>query len=398
MVKNVAFGKRRDYFFHMSDSGTEVGVSVGRQSGAARDHSGERAELIELVDDAVGRGAASAAAVMVSVDGRVVAEHAVGRVREWDSPVVPAERLRTAVDADTRFDLASVTKPIVAAALLAELDARGLGPDLRVADVLEEFREPSLGDVTVRHLLTHTAGFAAEWFDRDPDSEGRRFRAGARPAASVDVRHEYSCVGFIWAGFVAEALAGRPLDKVVRDRVLEPLGMTQTGYRPAAELRPVIAATEFQPGRGVVHGEVHDETAWALGGVSGNAGLFGTARDLLRFAEALRCGGRLGGRFSGHQVLAPAVVEALVTPVGILDVSGYRQALGVRVDEAWMRGLGPGAVGHTGFTGTGFATVPGGRRSVVFLTNRVHPTRSSTEILSLRERVVDAAARLGGRR
>ncbi|HEY6801542.1 MAG TPA: serine hydrolase domain-containing protein, partial [Agromyces sp.] len=249
----------------------------------------------------------------------------------------------------------------------------------------------------VRHLLTHTAGFSAEWFDRDPDPEARRFRAGARPAASVDERHEYSCVSFIWAGFVAEGLAAAPLDDVVRDRVLDPLGMTQTGYRPPAELRPVVAATEFQPGRGLVHGEVHDETAWALGGVSGNAGLFGTARDLLRFAEALRCGGRLGGR----QVLSPAVVEALVTPVaaaGVPEPTGYRQALGLRVDERWTRGLGPGAVGHTGFTGTGFATVPGGRRSIVFLTNRVHPTRSSTEILSLRERVVDAAARLGGHR
>jgi CubicO group peptidase (beta-lactamase class C family) len=380
MVKNVAFGKRRDYFFHMGDSDTEAGG----------------AELVEVIDEAVARGVASAAAVIVSVDGRTAAEHTAGRVRSWDFPGVPAEAPGVAVDVHTRFDLASVTKPIVAAALLAELDARGLDADLRVADVLEEFRESAteLGDVTVRHLLSHTAGFAAEWFDRDPDSGGRRFRAGARPAASVGTRHEYSCVGFIWAGFVAEALAGRPLDAVVHHRVLGPLGMTQTGYRPAAELRAVIAATEFQPGRGLVHGEVHDETAWALGGVSGNAGLFGTARDLLRFAEALRCRGHLEGR----QVLAPVVAKALVTPVEIPDAAGYGQALGPRVDEKWMRGLGPAAVGHTGFTGTGFATVPGGRCSVVFLTNRVHPTRSSTEILSLRERVVDAAARLGGRR
>ncbi|HET6671962.1 MAG TPA: serine hydrolase domain-containing protein, partial [Agromyces sp.] len=390
----------RDYFFHMSDSGICAGSSVARRNWVGHDPSGERAAcaddagLVELVDDAVARGVASAAAVIVSVDGRVVAEHATGTVRAWDSPGVPAETPGAAVDADTRFDLASVTKPIVAAALLAELEARGRGPDLRVADVLEEFREPDLRHVTVRHLLTHTAGFAAEWFDRDPDPEGLRFRAGARPAASVDARHEYSCVGFIWVGFVAEALAVRSLDEVVRDRVLDPLGMTQAGYRPPAGLRTVIAATEFQPGRGLVHGEVHDETAWALGGVSGNAGLFGTARDLLSFAEALRCGGRLDGR----RVLAPAVVKALVTPVEMPEVTGYRQALGLRVDEGWMRGLGRGTVGHTGFTGTGFATVPGGRRSVVFLTNRVHPTRSSTEILSLRERVVDAAALLGGRR
>ena len=165
-------------------------------------------------------------------------------------------------------------------------------------------------------------------------SGGVRFRASARPAASVGSAHRYSCVGYIWAGFAAEALAEAPLDRVVRARVLDPLGMSQTGFGPDASLRVSIAATEFQPQRGLVHGEVHDETAWALGGVSGNAGLFGTAGDLLRFAEALRCGGRLGGR----QALAPAVASALTTPFAAPGLAEYGQALGARVgDEADRR-------------------------------------------------------------
>jgi CubicO group peptidase (beta-lactamase class C family) len=363
------------------------------RSGSSAAHS----ELVDLVDRALADGAFSAAAVLVAVDGDTVLAHAAGSLKAWAAPGVPASVFEPggaapATSVDSRFDLASVTKPIVAAALLAELDARGLGPGLAVAELLPEFREPALREVTIAHLLGHTAGFPAEWFDRDPDPGGARFRAGARPAASVGSEHRYSCVGYIWAGFAAEALAEAPLDRVVRARVLDPLGMSQTGFRPEAALRNSIAATEFQPGRGLVHGEVHDETAWALGGVSGNAGLFGTAGDLLRFAEPLRCGGRLDGR----QVLPATVVSALTTPVAAPGLTEYRQALGPRIGEAWMRGLGEHATGHTGFTGTAFATQPGGRRSVVFLTNRVHPTRSSTEILTLRGRVVEVAARLGG--
>ncbi|WP_169053975.1 serine hydrolase domain-containing protein [Agromyces sp. H66] len=348
--------------------------------------------LDDVLEQAAADGAYSAAVVLVTVDGRLVYRHATGDIRSWDAPGVPAGRPWAEADASTRFDLASVTKPIVAAALLAELEARSLEPDLPVAELLDEFRDPALRALTLAQLLTHTAGFPAEWADRDPDPDGARFRARARPTAPPDAAHRYSCVGYIWAGFAAEALADAPLDEVVRARVLDPLGMAQTTYRPEPALRSAIAATEFQPGRGLVHGEVHDETAWALGGVVGNAGLFGTAGDLLRFAESLRTGGHLDGR----RLLSPAVATALVTAVPLPSNPGYRQAFGTRLDEHWMRGLGPRTAGHTGFTGTGFVTEPGGRRSVVFLTNRVHPTRSSTELHALRGRVVDLAAGLGG--
>jgi CubicO group peptidase (beta-lactamase class C family) len=351
--------------------------------------------LDRLIDDGLANGTYSAAVALVADDGRLVYRHAVGRVRAWDAPGVPATTPGASVEIDTRFDLASVTKPIVAAALLTELDARGLGPELPVAEVLDEFRTPPLQGTTIAQLLSHTAGFPAEWTDRDPDPGARRFRAGSRPEAPAGTRHRYSCVSYIWAGFALEALANAPLDDVVRANVLAPLGMEATAYRPAASSRPSIAATEFQPGRGLVQGEVHDETAWALGGVSGNAGLFGTAADLLRFAEALRTGGRV----NGAPALPAGVVEAMVTPIPLPVAAGdpgYRQGLGPRLDEGWMRGLGPRTAGHSGFTGTGFVTEPGGRRSVVFLTNRVHPARSSTELPALRGRVVEIAARLGG--
>ncbi|MRG60001.1 serine hydrolase [Agromyces sp. CFH 90414] len=365
--------------------------------------SASDAAVIRLIDEASRRGAFTAASAIVAVDGAVVLEHHVGTTRAWDAPGVPARRPGPAVTASTRFDLASITKPLVAAALLAELHARSLDVDLPVAQVLPEFADDAGSrhrDLTLGRLLDHTAGFPAEWLDRAPDPGGIRFRRDARPDAPPGSLHRYSCVGYIWAGFALEAIAQAPLAEVVRARVLDPLGMADTGYRPGAGLRTSIAATESQPGRGMVQGEVHDETAWALGGVSGNAGLFGTARDLLRFAEALRTGGLLGG----ERVLPEPVVAALTSPRplpgssegdGEPEEPAYRQALGPRLDDEWMRGLGRTTAGHSGFTGTAFVTEPGGRRSIVFLTNRVHPTRSSTELLALRGRVIDAAARLG---
>ncbi|MCM3657983.1 beta-lactamase family protein [Agromyces mediolanus] len=340
-----------------------------------------------LVDEALGAGIGSGASVVLAVDGSPIVDHHAGTVRRWDAPGVASTTEHPPVGPSTRFDLASVTKPIVAAALLAELTDRGLDASLPAAELLPEFREPALRTVRIAELLSHTAGFAPEWHDREADPGAGRFRAGARPVAPGGTGHRYSCVGFIWAGLAAEALAGAPLDAVVRDRVLEPLGMRDTGFRPHPGLRGRIAATEWQPGRGLVHGEVHDETAAALGGVSGNAGLFGTAADLLRFAEALRTGG------TGGPGLAPAVIEALTTPVALPDDPGFRQALGPRLDEPWMRGLGPATAGHTGFTGTAFATEPGGRRSLVVLLNRVHPTRESEAIHAFRARVARAAGR-----
>ncbi|MDQ0893287.1 serine hydrolase domain-containing protein [Agromyces ramosus] len=336
----------------------------------------------------------SGAVVLAAVDGAVEVHEVAGRTVAW----ADAERRVTAhgepVDAGTYFDLASITKVFTAAALLAELDRHGQDAEFAVAEVLPEFRDGPARAVTVRHLLTHTAGFAAEWLDRRRDADSRRRFRITRPIDAPGEVHRYSCVGYIWAGLAAEALSGLPLDHLIARHVTRPLGLADTMFRPPAALRSRIAATEVQhePDRGLVHGEVHDETAWALDGASGNAGLFSTAGDLLRVAELFRS----GGAADGEQVLPAWVVEAMTTadPRVPSPTDGYGQALGMRVDEEWMGGLRvPGhAVGHTGFTGTSMATQPGGRRSLVFLANRVHPSRTSTEIFAMRRSVADAVS------
>jgi len=324
----------------------------------------------------------SAAAVVVSREGEVIYRGARGVTRRWDAAEgnatapLPTRQPAHAVTADTRFDLASVTKPIVAAALLVELERRGSGVDLALAEVLPEFQSPAMRRITVAQLLSHTAGFPPEWARRRPDPHARAFRQDARPNRRPGGAVEYSCVGYIWAGILAEELAGRPLPEVVEINVLGPLGMSATGFAPAPWQQPEIPATEDQPGRGMVQGEVHDETAFDLGGAAGNAGIFGSANDLVRFLEAIRCG--------ADEQLPPRVRRALLTPV---TAPPDERSYGMACNEEWMAPLG-NAVGHRGFTGTAIVTQPEGEYSIVFLTNRVHPTRHGVDIAGLREELV----------
>lgn len=348
-----------------------------------------RHELDELLGRAIAPGAGSAAVLLASVNGELVVQRALGVTRAWDAPGVATESPSLPVCVDTPFDLASVTKAFVSTALLTELDARGLDPSLPLSDYLPEFRLGALSQLTLAHLLTHSAGFPASWLDHDADPGAARFRRTARPIAAPGSVHRYSCLSLIWAGLLAVELSEKPLDQLVAEHVLEPLGLQHTGFCPSPKEWPRIAATEFEPQRGMVQGEVHDETAFALGGVSGNAGIFGPAPDLLRFAESLRTGAGL----------SPRVHAWLTEPAPNVPAaeSGYRPSYGLRIGERWCAAAPGRTVSHTGFTGTGFFAVPGGEWTFVLLTNRVHPTREQGLLPELRAPIVAATIELAGR-
>ncbi|MFG6403347.1 serine hydrolase domain-containing protein [Microbacterium sp. P04] len=350
----------------------------------------------------------SGASVLLAVGGEVVTHDSVGvTARYADDVGAPFTGAVGPVNSDTVFDLASITKVFTAIATLTALHERGLGVHTTVAEVLPEFRgDDTLSAITVAQLLSHTAGFPPDWRypdastgrAPDPADAWRSFRR-VRPIERPGAHYTYSCVGYLWAGLFTEALTGDGLDVAVRRTLTGPLGLDdvvfaprrQPGFDPAR-----IAATEFQraPARGLVHGEVHDEAAWALGGVTGNAGLFGSARSLLAVAELLRTGGWSGSR----RILAPEVVGALTTDALTADVGrrpAFGQALGPRIADAdWMGMLADArAIGHTGFTGTSMLTVPGGEVSLIILTNRVHPSRAWPGLGDLRRRIADVAAR-----
>ncbi|MBA2948733.1 beta-lactamase family protein [Streptomyces sp. PSKA28] len=291
---------------------------------------------------------------------------------ETDTGVeLPRERW-VPMTTDTSFDLASLTKLFTSVAAVQQMERGTLGIDARVAAYVPEFWAAAEHGITVRQLLTHTSGLRPELPLYDcPDQAARLAALRAEAPVTEPGTYCYSDLNMLLLQHVLERIARRPLDVLVRDGITRPLGMTATGFGP----RPGAAATEDQrrtwakADRGMLRGVVHDENAWALGGVAGHAGLFSTARDLAVLCRALLAGGSYGTA----RILGPDFVELMLTPPG----------LGFRIDQPWFMGElagrgepgGPGAAGHTGFTGTSLVLDPATDTFLVLLANTVHPRR-----------------------
>ncbi|HWP34819.1 MAG TPA: serine hydrolase, partial [Thermodesulfobacteriota bacterium] len=204
----------------------------------------------------------------------------------------------------------------------------------------------------------------------------------------------YSDLGFVTLGAVLEAAGDAPLEALYRRYVREPFGLDETDYAPRGAPPPwppgtAVAATEVSAWRGgVIEGEVHDDTAWAMGGVAGHAGLFGTARDLHRFAAR-------------WLAMAEGAAGPLPRPL-VLETFRRQGAPGTTRTLGWdtpapegsQAGtrLAPVSIGHLGYAGTSLWIDPTRRLVVVLLTNRVHPTRENRRILAFRPRFHDLAA------
>lgn len=340
------------------------------------------ADLADLVDGARSRGLPGTA---VSVAVRTPSSATVRLHRGATGGDEPRD-----VADQTLWDLASLTKMYVAVAALALHEDGVVDLDAPVAEHVPVGTGPEAASVTVRHLLTHTAGLAdssSAWrTEHDPDRLLETVLTGPL-AAPPGMAHTYSCLGYIAVGRLLEVAAGEPLDALVTRRVLRPLGAVTARYGPVPADGAV--ATETQPGRGVVHGAVHDELAHALARPVGNAGLFGTADDVLALGE-LVLGGGVG---RAGRVLTEAAARGLCEPVLGLPPGHppYGQAIGFRVADAAVMGSVRG-VGHTGFTGTSLVVDPDRRTVAVLLTNRVHPTRTGTDVNPLRRALAETVA------
>lgn len=285
---------------------------------------------------------------------------------ERDAGVELPPRARVPMTTDTPFDLASLTKLCTAVAAVQQIERGTLGIDARVGAYLPDFRAAARHDVTVRQLLTHTSGLRPELplYDCADDAERLEMLRAEAPVG-VPGTYCYSDLNLLLLQHVLERLTSRTLDVLVHDGITRPLGMTATRFGPC----PEAAATEDQrrlwakADRGMLRGVVHDENAWALGGVAGHAGLFSTGRDLAVLCRALLSGGSYGPA----RILGPDFVELLLTPPG----------LGFAVDQPWFMGelAGRGAAGHTGFTGTSLVLDPATDTFLVLLANTVHPRR-----------------------
>ncbi|MEU3513796.1 serine hydrolase domain-containing protein [Streptomyces sp. NPDC006654] len=328
----------------------------------------------EVCDLTTGERPWAAGAVVVAGRGPVIAvQHAAGWAVRWSGydpetdtgvELPPADRVPMTVD--TPFDVASLTKLCTAVAAVQQLERGTLGIDARVGAYLPDFHAAAAHGITVRQLLTHTSGLRPELSLYDcPDDTARLDLLRAEAPSSTPGVHRYSDLNMLLLQHVLERITGRTLDVLVRDGITRPLGMTATDFGPC----PGAAATEDQRrpwakvDRGMLRGVVHDENAWALGGVAGHAGLFATARDLAVFCRALLAGGGYGPA----RILGPDFVDLLLSPPG----------LGFVVDQPWFMGelAGRGAAGHTGFTGTSLVLDRATDSFLVLLANTVHPVR-----------------------
>jgi beta-N-acetylhexosaminidase len=344
----------------------------------------------DLLDRAVADGAFPGGVLAVGWNNEL-AVHAFGKLsRDAKAPEVSA---------GTIYDVASLTKPIVTtSAVMALVQSGELDLGAPVSRFLPEWggggesdRHPEWRSrVTVRMLLLHDSGLPAHRdFYRDAKS---REDVLARVMAEALVNEpgtkvEYSDLGFILLGEIVERLTGQRLDAFA-ESVLAPLQMKNSLFNPAPKLRPQIAPTEDDTTyrKRLLHGEVHDENAWAMSGVAGHAGLFSTAGDIASFAQMLLNGGIYGH----HRVFRRSTIEQFTARETVGDSA---RALGWDVPahpSSSGQFFSAKSFGHTGFTGTSLWIDPERNLFVVLLTNRVNPTRANEKIRQVRPALHDA--------
>ncbi|PYU43800.1 MAG: beta-N-acetylglucosaminidase [Acidobacteria bacterium] len=299
----------------------------------------------------------------------------------------------------TMYDIASLTKVVATTTLVAKL-AEGdfavpLDLDAKIERYLPEWASGPNAEwrhrVTVRHLLTHTSGLPPfkEYWRTSKNKQDTLTKIFAEPLDyEPGTKEVYSDLGIILMAEITERLTGRKLDDLARNYIFSPLGMQNTMYRPPKKLWPQIAPTEIDNNlrHRLVQGEVHDENAFAIGGVSGHAGLFSTAPDLAAFCQMLLN----GGVYAHQRILRRATIAQFTTPQ---QLSGGTRTLGWAVPtEGGSSGhyFSAHSFGHTGFTGTSIWIDPDRQLFVVLLTNRVHPTRENTKIQKARPALHDA--------
>lgn len=373
---------------------------------------GIEADSVDAIDAAVAKAEGrvfEAGTVLVARNGGVFLERAYG----WLDPETRARPARI----NSLFDLASVTKMYAVTLFMTLVEAQLVTLDEPVVEVLPElggrrgigrFEHPLTGAIegfdypgemvdatriTFRHLLTHTSGLPA-WLplyrvEAELSVLPRIFETDF--AYPTGARIVYSDLGLILLAEAMQRVLGEPLDTALRTRVLEPLGAADTMFRPGQEHLNRVAPTEVCRWRKRrIVGEVHDENAGRLGGVSGHAGLFATAADVARLGQMYLN----GGTYNGTRVLRTATVAEMTRVQA--EFEGDRRGLG------WMlQGIGsmrrPGlsdeAYGHTGFTGTALWVDPTTGVVIVLLTNRVYFGRDGAGILALREAVYTAVER-----
>ena len=338
----------------------------------------------EAANEAVASGEIPGAVVMIGRGDDVLLHRAYGSRRLLPQPAP--------MTVDTIFDLASLTKPFGTTLAVMGLVERGaIKLDAPLGRYLKEFRDKQYDEITIKRLLTHSAGLVA-YPPNGAVSTGFPSAASAIAKLPLDYppgsAFQYSDTGFILLAEAVRRVSGTSLDRYLEKTVFRPLALNDTSFHPKAGALGRVAPTEFVNGV-LLRGEVHDQRARLLGGVAGHAGMFSTSADLSRLIRMLLNRGTL----DGHRLFEAATVKEMWEPA---PDSGGSRALGWDVSSSFSKTMAPffpeGSVGHLGFTGTAVWIDPSTRSYLIVLTNRVHPYGGgASRIRDLRIRVAAAA-------
>ena len=338
--------------------------------------SSERLTRVDaVIEKAITNKECPGAVLLVAHKGKVVYKKAYGY-----RMLIPEKEKMTL---DTIFDLASVTKPVATSSGIMALAEDG---QLRLGDTvaryLPKFAAQGKEDVTLVNLLTHTAGLPAwdKYFEKKLDHEGIiEDICSKKTTYAPGTKFVYSDLGFITLGEIIAKVSGMPENEYVQKRIFKPLGMTDTGYLPSKKKIARCAATEYLPAEKMaLKGRVHDGNAFALGGVSGHAGLFSTVDDLAIFCQMVLN----GGEYEGKRIFSPLTVREWTKNQSPVPEEAYGFGWVIGTGYASQRGdiFPRGGFGHTGWTGTSIWIDPTSETFIVMLTNRNHPSEDGTVI------------------
>ena len=342
--------------------------------------------LEEEMQKAIADGVFPGAALLVASQGDILYRGFFGKATLLPSPEPVTDK--------TLFDIASLTKPVATTTLL-QISRKEKGTPLNapVSRYLKAFDDETKKKITIRHLLKHTSGLPAwkpyyrEIAQEHPESIGKREskkyfleKITQEPLEMpISYKHLYSDLGFLLLGFLLESLWEMPLDQLFSEKVAAPLGLNRTFYRPLEGIASSIfktsdfAATEQSSWRKrLIRGEVHDDNAYALGGIAGHAGLFSTIDDLHRFLSFLEKGLREQDPFLSMELLHEFIGPKMPIKLGWDTPSVSDSQAGGHFSK--------NSIGHLGYSGCSFWADLDKDFHVVLLTNRVHPSSDNETI------------------
>jgi uncharacterized protein YbbC (DUF1343 family)/CubicO group peptidase (beta-lactamase class C family) len=321
------------------------------------------------------------AVLLVGHDGHVIYRKAFGN-RSLEPKLEP-------MTVDTIFDMASLTKVIATTTAVMQLEEQGrIRMNDPVVKYIPEFGQNGKADIAVRDLLTHYSGLAPD-IDLTPALFSRdtaySLAFAETPVAPPETQFIYSDTNFIVLAALVERITGMSLDAYCAQNIFTPLGMSHTRFLPPADWIPQIAPTQYDEHNQMLRGVVHDPRSRRMGGVAGHAGLFSTADDVAKFAQAL---------LDGSPVLSQLAIRKMTSPEQPANLPAIR-GFGWDIDSPFSSNRGEllpvGSFGHTGFTGTSIWIDPTTHIYIILLTNSVHP-RGQGSVISLRAKVATAVA------